>query len=177
MKPDAVQQNRIVLARRFFCSAPFALCAPVLFFTALFFSALVLAACRPERASGALQDGYYTAEMAEFDSHGWKEFISIYVNRGRIVTVEYDAKNAAGFIKSWDPDYMRHMNAQSGIYPNKYARIYAHALLTYQDPRRIDALTGATESYHTFMVLAPAVLERARTGTKLIAFVAAQAGP
>ncbi|MDR2470579.1 MAG: FMN-binding protein [Treponema sp.] len=165
MKPDAVRQSRIALTRRLFCSA------------ALLLAALLLAACGPDSKSGVFRDGYYTAEMAEFDSHGWKEFISIYVNRGSIVTVEYDAKNASGFIKSWDPDYMRHMNARSGNYPNKYARNYAHALLTYQDPLRIDALTGATESYHTFLLLASAVLDRARTGTKLIAFVSARAEP
>ena len=35
-----------------------------------------------------LQDGYYTAQAAEF-SHGWKEYITIMVKEGSIVSVEY----------------------------------------------------------------------------------------
>ena len=53
-----------------------------------------------------LQDGYYTAQVSEF-SHGWKEFITILVKGGSIVSVEYNAENASGFIKSWDNSYMQ----------------------------------------------------------------------
>ena len=54
-----------------------------------------------------LQDGYYTAQASEF-SHGWKEYITILVKGGNIVSVEYNAENASGFIKSWDNAYMRY---------------------------------------------------------------------
>jgi major membrane immunogen (membrane-anchored lipoprotein) len=123
-----------------------------------------------------LPNGYYTAEMADFDEHGWKEFVSIHVNNGRIVTVEYNAKNASGFIKSWDPDYMRVMNAADRTYPNEYTRIYATALVDLQDPLLVDAISGATTSYHTFIALAGAALEQARAGSKQIALVKAPAG-
>ena len=53
-----------------------------------------------------LQDGYYTAQAAQF-SHGWKEYITIMVKGGSIVSVEYNAENASGFIKSWDNAYMQ----------------------------------------------------------------------
>lgn len=52
---------------------------------------LSLTACGSETAG--LQDGYYTAQAAEF-SHGWKEFITIMVKGGNIVSVEYNAENA-----------------------------------------------------------------------------------
>ena len=55
-----------------------------------------------------LQDGYYTAQMSEF-SHGWKEYITILVKGGSIISVEYNAENASGFIKSWDNAYMQNM--------------------------------------------------------------------
>ena len=55
-----------------------------------------------------LQDGYYTAQVSEF-SHGWKEYITILVKGGSIVSVEYNAENASGFIKSWDNAYMQTM--------------------------------------------------------------------
>ena len=118
-----------------------------------------------------MSNGYYVAEMKDFDSYGWKEFVSIYVNNGHITTVEYNAKNASGFIKSWDQNYMREMNAVEFTYPNKYAREYAFALLNFQDLERIDVVSGATYSYHTFIPLAQAVIEQAKKGNNQIALV------
>jgi major membrane immunogen (membrane-anchored lipoprotein) len=138
-------------------------------FTALF----TLAGCGKTITSLALHDGYYTAEMTDYDDHGWREFVSIHVNNSRIDTVEYNARNASGFIKSWDPEYMRLMNAIDGTYPNEYTRFYATALLASQDPDSIDAISGATNSYHTFILLAEAVLEQARAGIKQVAFITA----
>lgn len=133
----------------------------------------VFAACNGTVFSvgAGLKDGYYTAEMARADNFGWTEFLSINVNDGRIAAVEYDAKNSSGFIKSWDPDYMRMMNAAKGVYPNKYARTYANALVLMQDPSRVDAISGASLSHRTFVLLAKAVLAQARTGAREVVFV------
>jgi major membrane immunogen (membrane-anchored lipoprotein) len=133
--------------------------------------AVLLLGCDSNLGNNGFADGYYTAEMTDFDDHGWKEFLSIHINNGRIDTVEYNARNAGGFIKSWDPEYMRLMNAIDGTYPNEYTRIYATALLTSQNPDSIDAISGATNSYHTFILLANAVLEQARAGAKQVVFV------
>lgn len=118
-----------------------------------------------------MRDGYYTAEEASFDSHGWKEFVTLYIVGDKIVTVDYNAKNSSGFIKSWDLNYMREMNAAMGTYPNAYAREYAEALLGAQSPDGVDAVTGATESYRRFVALARAGMERARAGDKSVALV------
>lgn len=117
-----------------------------------------------------LEDGYYTAQMSEF-SHGWKEYITILVKGGSIVSVEYNAENASGFIKSWDNAYMQNMLHTSGTYPNEYTRFYAAQLLERQEADRIDALSGATSSYGSFQKLAAAVLEQARKGDSSIVFV------
>ncbi|MDR2662434.1 MAG: FMN-binding protein [Treponema sp.] len=124
-----------------------------------------------QERQNAFPDGYYTAETADFDAYGWKEFLSIYINNGRIVSVEYNAKNSSGFIKSWDHDYMRLMNAADGTYPNEYTRIYAAALLNRQNPKSIDAISGATASFQVFQLLAEAVLKQARAGAKEVALV------
>ncbi|MDR1019611.1 MAG: FMN-binding protein [Synergistaceae bacterium] len=117
-----------------------------------------------------LKDGYYTAEAAEY-VHGWREFITIYVSNGKIVTAEYNAKNASGFIKSWDMDYMRRMNKTDNNYPNKYTRVYVSELLNRQGIDGVDAMTGATESFDSFKLLATAVIAHARAGNKQVAFV------
>lgn len=117
-----------------------------------------------------LQDGYYTAQAAEF-SHGWKEYITIMVKEGSIVSVEYNAENASGFIKSWDNAYMQNMFHTSGTYPNEYTRYYAGELLENQKGDGIDALSGATSSYGSFQKLAKAVLRQAEQGDSKIAVV------
>ena len=119
-----------------------------------------------------LQDGYYTAQVSEF-SHGWKEFITILVKGGSIVSVEYNAENASGFIKSWDNAYMQTMLHTNGTYHNEYTRNYASQLLEGQGEGGIDAISGASSSHGTFQVLAQAVLEQARKGDSGIAIVEA----
>ena len=117
-----------------------------------------------------LQDGYYTAQMSEY-SHGWREYITILVKGGSIVSVEYNAENASGFIKSWDNAYMQNMLHTNGTYPNEYTRYYANQLLEGQGEDGIDVIAGATSSHGTFQLLAQAVLEQARKGDSSIVFV------
>ena len=117
-----------------------------------------------------LQDGYYTAQASEY-SHGWKEYVTIMVKGGSIVSVEYNAENASGFIKSWDNAYMQTMLHAQGTYPNEYTRYYAAQLLEGQGEGEIDALSGATSSYDSFQKLAAAVIEQARKGDSEIVFV------
>lgn len=141
----------------------------------LYFAAALIAlasavpACTSE--SSDMQDGYYTAEEADFDEYGWKEYITVYINDGNMTTVEYDAFNASGFVKSWDIDYMRTMNTECGTYPNEFTRAYAVALINWQNPEGVDAISGATHSHVKFLRLAKAAMAKARTGDKQVALV------
>ena len=134
----------------------------LMFGSLVIFSLALFGSC--ERNSSGLKDGYYTAEAAVFDAHGWKEYLTICVSGGRIIMVEYNAYNSSGFIKSWDMDYMRVMNAADGTYPNAYTRHYGALLLKHQGIDGIDALSGASHSYPVFISLAEAVLENAWIG-------------
>ena len=126
-----------------------------------------LTACSEETG---IQDGYYTAQAAEF-VHGWKEYITIMVKGGSIVSVEYDAENLSGFIKSWDNAYMQTMLHSNGTYPNEYTRYYAGQLLEKQEDTELDVLAGASTSYGSFYQLAEAVLEQALNGDSSIVIV------
>lgn len=128
---------------------------------------LPLTACGEETE---LQDGYYTAQAKDF-SHGWKEYITIMVKGGSIVSVEYNAENASGFIKSWDNAYMQTMLHSNGTYPNEYTRYYASQLLEGRRDDDIDAISGASSSYGSFLKLSEAVLEQARKGDSDIVVV------
>lgn len=132
---------------------------------------LALLFCSCQNNETSMKDGYYYAETSDFDEHGWKEYITIYVANDTIITVDYNAKNASGFVKSWDMEYMTIMNGTDGIYPNRYTREYVEALLTLQDPYEIDAITGATHSYNTFQALAIKAIEHAYAGDESVAYV------
>jgi major membrane immunogen (membrane-anchored lipoprotein) len=149
----------------------------------LIIAGISVSACLPAvpPAGGGVQalmkDGYYTAEVAEFDGHGWKEYVTICVSGGKIITVEYNAYNRSGFIKSWDMDYMRSMNSRDGTYPNEYTRIYAGRLLRGQGTEHIDGIAGATASYHSFILLAGAAIKNARTGRTVVSLVGPAENP
>lgn len=118
-----------------------------------------------------MHKGFYTAEALDFDENGWKEYVTIYVSNNAIVTVDYNAKNASGFIKSWDTEYMRQMDLAKGTYPNKYTREYAEALVNRQDPGRVDAISGASLSHDSFQLLAVAAVKQARLGNSDVVYV------
>jgi len=119
-----------------------------------------------------LKDGYYTAQAAQ-PSHGWQEFVTITVRSGKITSVEYNAKNDSGFIKSWDNAYMRNMKPVTGTYPNEYTRNYAAQLLQKQTAG-VDAIAGASTSSKSFEKLSAAVIEQAKIGDSHVVMVDTQ---
>jgi major membrane immunogen (membrane-anchored lipoprotein) len=139
--------------------------APELTVAALLATVLTVTAVASCLSGGnSLKDGYYCAEATEFDSYGWKEYVAVCVSGGRIIQVDYNAFNVSGFIKSWDMNYMRVMNAVDGTYPNAYTRHYGGKFLENQGINEVDALSGATYSHVYFLQLSQAVLENARIG-------------
>lgn len=128
---------------------------------------LFLAGCSE---TNSLQDGYYTAQALAYN-YGWKEYITIMVKGGSIVSVEYNAENASGFIKSWDNVYMNNMKSVAGTYPNEYTRYYAAQLTGQSTLPEIDTLSGASSSGGNFKKLAQSVVEQAIKGDSTIATV------
>lgn len=110
-----------------------------------------------------MKDGFYTAEMSEY-SHGWKEYLCIFVKNDKIVYAEFNAKDPSGYIKAWDNAYMRNMLEPCGTYPNEYTREYVAQLIELQNPDDIDAVTGASNSGGNFKRLAAAVIAQAKKG-------------
>ena len=126
---------------------------------------LCLTGCGSEKG---MKNGYYTAEMKEYD-YGWKEYVCIFVKNNTIVSIEFNAKNASGFIKAWDNAYMENMKPVSGTYPNEYTRLYGSRLLESQDIEEVDVVSGATSSGGNFYKLVNAAVEQAREGNSEVA--------
>ena len=136
-------------------------------------AALIVSGCGQKTADTVMQDGSYTAQMSDF-SHAWKEYVTITVKNGSIVTTEFNAENASGFIKQWDNAYMQNMKAISGTYPNEYTRYYAAQLTGQSELPEIDALSGASTSGSNFEKLSKAVVEQAIKGDSKVVFVDAE---
>ena len=133
----------------------------------MFLPMLLLGGCG---VGNKMEDGFYTAEMAEY-SHGWKEYLCIFVKNDKIVYAEFNARNESGYIKAWDNGYMGNMLAGTGTYPNAYTRAYVAQLVETQDPDEIGAVTGASHSGGNFDKLSRAVMEQAKKGDSLIVVV------
>ena len=134
------------------------------------FLLVVLSVSGCKKKESRMEDGFYTVEMSDY-SKGWKEFVTIRVSNGKIVTVEYNARNASGFIKSWDISYMRNMNDQKGTYPNRYTRTYAASFLAAQSDKGIDTVSGASSSGGNFQKMASLLMEKARKGDTSLGIV------
>ena len=141
-------------------------------------SAIVLLMCVMASgcsSSGKMKDGYYTAEMAEYDK-GWKEYVCILVKANKIISVDFNAKNESGYIKAWDNSYMKNMGSYVDTYPNDYTRKYAAELIELQSSEGLDIVAGATQSGNNFLLLSKAVIEQAVKGDSEVAFVEKDAG-
>lgn len=134
---------------------------------AVLLAGVILAGCRDSRG---YKDGYYTAQTAEY-SHGYKEYVCILIKNNHIVSVEFNAKDYSGYIKSWDNEYMNRMKSVSGTYPNEYTRSYAAQLVESQDIEKVDAVTGASNSGKNFVKLVRAAFENAAEGNQEVAVV------
>ncbi|MGI5984637.1 MAG: FMN-binding protein [Clostridiales bacterium] len=140
----------------------------IAFIAAFVLSTVLLSGCG--MANDELKDGYFTAEMSDYH-HGWKEFVTICVKGGTIVSVEYNAQNPSGFIKSWDMAYMRNMNSIKGTYPNRYTREYAKQVIENQSAEGIDTVSGATSSGGSFQQLIEAAINMSKSGSTDVTIV------
>ena len=127
---------------------------------------VLLSGCSPDE--NRMHDGYYSAVAAVFNKDGWKEFITLYVYNNRIVTVEYNARNASGLVRSWDAPYLRHLKEKAGVHPNRLIREYSRELLGRQDSEGIRRVRGDRRVYDVFKTLASAAIAQARAGDKTV---------
>ena len=130
----------------------------------------ILGGCGSSGSQSKLQDGCYTARMEDY-SFGWLEYVTITVKNGEIVSTEFNAENASGFVKSWDNAYMQNMAPVSGTYPNEYTRLYAAQLTGQTDVPEIEIIVGASSSGYHFRALTEAVVQQAIKGDSTLVLV------
>lgn len=125
----------------------------------------------PEKTSpapvGGYRDGSYYAE-SEPDDRGYIGIIEVTVNQGRILGVYYDeiTRDEAGNVssrKSADLNYaQRWRRVSGGVSQLSAYPAYQVQLLKSAAPDGVDALSGATGTYESFVGLAEEALRQAR---------------
>ncbi|MCT8978615.1 FMN-binding protein [Clostridium sp. CX1] len=133
----------------------------------------LLAGCgaKKEASTDALKDGKYKAEASDFDDKGWKPFVEMEVNGGKIATVKFDYTNKDGKFKSEDAEYNKNMEAKVKTGPAKYTKQLSEDLVAKQDPAKVDTVTGATHSTDNFKKLSTQLVDNAKKGDTAVSKV------
>ena len=112
--------------------------------------AFAAAGCDTQKA---YVDGFYRAEFADFDSYGYKDFLEITIEGGRVVAVTFNGVNAEGGLKSEDVAYQENMEKIQGTNPSKYSADVINQYLEQLDIEKVDIVAGATYSTNCFKAL------------------------
>ncbi len=120
-----------------------------------------------------LKDGTYALKELN-DSNGYHVVFSIVVADGKITESNYDYLDADGKSKKDDTEYNENMKAKSGISAKEYIEKFNEDLVSEMNkedgtPGNIDVVTGATHSFHSFVLYAEQLVNAAEKGdTKTI---------
>ena len=100
-------------------------------------------------SSGEMKDGSYRAEQAEY-VQGYKYFVEITVQGGRITAVNWDAnKEGSDLTKKAESEAGNYVMTEDGPLWHEQAKTMEDALIETQDPAALvyDADTGKTDAY------------------------------
>lgn len=118
-----------------------------------------------KKVAGAdLQDGTYTLEETDLDENGWKVFMEITVEDGKIVSSNYNYENADGELKTDDESYQEMMKDKTGVGPQEFVKQLNDNLVATQDAQLVDIVTGATHSSEAFLNYAQQLIQAAQSG-------------
>lgn len=116
----------------------------------------------------ALKDGTYTLKEKN-NSNGYHTVFSITVADGKVTESDYDNVNDEGQSKKDDEEYNTNMKDKSGTNPEEYIVKYNEEFVDVMDeedgvPGDIDVVSGATHSYHSFVMYAEQLINAAEKG-------------
>lgn len=116
----------------------------------------------------ALKDGTYTLEEKNY-SNGYRVAFSITVAGGKITESNYDNIDKDGKSKKDDTKYESSMKDKAGIGPSEYIAKFNEDLVSAMaekdgSPADIEVVTGATHSFHSFVIYAEQLVNAAEKG-------------
>lgn len=116
-------------------------------------------------AAVSLKDGVYTArasdEYTQAAGHGWQEYLTVTVENGAIVQLDYDAVQDGKLKSETTPDVY-----PMTPHPSQWTPQLEASLMKADSAAAIDTVAGATASSRMARKLYTAVMEAAREGTR-----------
>lgn len=103
------------------------------------------------------KDGIYHAEFADYDEHGWKEYVDVQVEGEKVTVLTFDGINAEGKLKSSDESYRSSMESVEGTYPSKFYSDITNQYLESGKLKEVATVAGATISTDHFKTLMAAL--------------------
>lgn len=115
-----------------------------------------------------LKDGTYSLEEKNY-SNGYRVAFSITVKDGKVSESNYDYVNEDGKSKKDDAEYNENMKAKSGTNPEEFIPNFNEAFVTAVNAEDgsvadMDVVSGATHSFHSFVIYAQQLLNAAEKG-------------
>lgn len=110
----------------------------------------LLAGCNQDNG---FKDGVYRAEVENYDSRGYKDYLVVTVAGSQIASVEFDAVDAEENLKTQDEKYAEDMEKVQETYPEKFSGDLVNQMLETQDIAKVDAIAGASYSSEVFTAL------------------------
>ncbi len=131
------------------------------------FTTAILTGCAPSYI-----DGNYRVEMSDYDSLGFKEFLTATVTNGEVVSVNIGAVDRSGVTKTDNEEYRIAMELATGTNPETvYETLDGRYLLLAQDQNNdesVDAVAGATITSNNYAALFEELKKSFVTGETLI---------
>lgn len=125
-----------------------------------------LTGCTPD-----YKDGVYHAEFANFDSHGWKEYVDVQVSGNTVTVLTFDGVDVDGKLKSADESYRSNMQSVEGTYPAKFYADITNQYLESGKLKDVATVAGATVSTNNFKTLMQALDENMKNGNTTVVIV------
>ncbi len=104
---------------------------------------------QPKKENG-YYDGIFGAQ-ADYDERGWKAYVSVIIEDGKITNAYYDEMNKeTGKLKSNDQEYLDNWKENSGTNLQLARPKLIQDLISKQKPSKVDTVSGATSTTTKF---------------------------
>lgn len=110
-----------------------------------------------------MQDGTYKLEEKNY-SHDYRTVFTMVVKDGKITDSKFDNINKDGKSKADDAAYNKQMKKIAKTDPKEYIAKLNSEFVKAQEPGKVDVVSGATESSHSFVNYAEQLVNAAQKG-------------
>ena len=128
---------------------------------------IACAVCMTACSSAKLiPNGTYHIEYDSVDATGYKDFVEVTFENGKIIDVQMDAvRGSDGTLKSESEEYREDMEKFSTTYPEKYYMDLINQYISTGNSKDVDVVAGATATSNSILKLLRALEDSLKSGS------------